>query len=149
MTHIDVKIEKMTSEHIDEVFNIEKTCFSHPWSKQDLINQLNIDTSFFVVAKVDGKVVGYMGLQIFSGEGYVTNIAVLPEFRRMGIAEKLIARQLKNSMSFITLEVRKSNAPAIALYEKTGFENVGIRPDFYSDPTEDAVIMTKYFEDII
>ena len=86
-----------------------------------------------------------MGLQIFSGEGYVTNVAVLPEYRRRGIAQRLISAQLENEMNFITLEVRKSNTPAIRLYEKTGFENVGIRPHFYTSPDEDAVIMTKNF----
>ena len=87
--------------------------------------------------------VGYMGLQIFCGEGYVTNVAVLPEYRRQGIAQKLILKELENEMNFITLEVRKSNAPAINLYQKMGFENVGIRPRFYTAPDEDAVIMTK------
>ena len=82
-------------------------------------------------------------LQIFCGEGYVTNVAVLPEYRRQGIAQKLILKELENEMNFITLEVRKSNAPAINLYQKMGFENVGIRPRFYTAPDEDAVIMTK------
>ena len=84
-----------------------------------------------------------MGLQIFSGEGYVTNVAVLPDFRRQGIAEMLIKKQLENDMNFISLEVRKSNLPAISLYKKLGFETVGIRPHFYTSPDEDAVIMTK------
>ena len=103
-----------------------------------------LDTSHFVVATVDEKVVGYMGLQVFCGEGYVTNVAVLPEYRRQGIAKMLIEKQLQNDMSFITLEVRESNLPAIKLYEFCGFENVGIRPKFYTDPTENAIIMTKY-----
>ncbi len=85
------------------------------------------------------------GLQIFSGEGYVTNVAVLPEYRRRGIAQRLIFAEFENEMDFITLEVRKSNTPAIRLYEKAGFENVGIRPHFYTSPDEDAVIMTKNF----
>lgn len=145
--HIDVTIEKMNESHLDDVAEIENVCFSHPWSRTDLEAQLSIDTSHFIVASLNGRAVGYMGLQIFSGEGYVTNVAVLPEYRRRGIAEALIAAQMKNDMRFITLEVRKSNAAAIALYEKSGFENVGIRPKFYTDPTEDAVIMTKYFEE--
>lgn len=145
--HIDVTVEKMNESHLDDVAEIENACFSHPWSRKDLESQLSLDTSHFIVAAVNGRAVGYMGLQIFSGEGYVTNVAVLPEYRRRGIAETLIAAQMKNDMRFITLEVRKSNAAAIALYEKSGFENVGIRPKFYTDPTEDAVIMTKYFEE--
>ena len=138
-------IENMKAEHINEVENIEKICFVHAWTRADLEAQLTLDTSHFVVATVDEKVVGYMGLQVFCGEGYVTNVAVLPEYRRQGIAKMLIEKQLQNEMSFITLEVRESNLPAIKLYESCGFENVGIRPKFYSNPTENAIIMTKYF----
>lgn len=140
-----MKIEKFALQYLDDVANIEKVCFSHPWSRQDLKNQLDLDTSHFVIAVVDGRAVGYMGLQIFSGGGYVTNVAVLPEYRGQGIAQALIKEQMKNDMSFITLEVRESNAPAINLYTKMGFVNVGIRPDFYSDPTENAIIMTHKF----
>ena len=138
-------IENMKPHHLDGVVNIENICFANPWSRADLEQQLNLETSHFAVATLDGNVVGYMGLQIFSGEGYVTNVAVLPDFRRMGIAKKLIEHQIQNEMSFITLEVRESNLPAIKLYESCGFENVGIRPKFYSNPTENAIIMTKYF----
>ncbi len=138
-----ISIEKFSKKYIDDVYDIECACFSHPWSKADLEAQLDLDTSHFIVAVACGKAVGYMGLQIFSGEGYVTNVAVLPKFRRQGIAQLLIGKQLENDMDFISLEVRKSNFPAIKLYEKFGFETVGIRPHFYSDPDEDAVIMTK------
>lgn len=142
---IDILIENMKLQHLDGVVNIENICFAHPWSRADLEQQLNLDTSHFAVATLDGNVVGYMGLQIFSGEGYVTNVAVLPEYRRQGIAKMLIEKQMQNEMSFITLEVRESNLPAIKLYESCGFENVGIRPKFYTNPTENAIIMTKYF----
>ncbi len=138
-----ISIEKFSKEHLDDVYKIESACFSHPWSKADLENQLGLDTSYFVVALDGETAVGYMGLQIFCGEGYVTNVAVLPEYRRQGIAQKLILKELENEMNFITLEVRKSNAPAINLYQKMGFENVGVRPRFYTAPDEDAVIMTK------
>lgn len=137
-----MKIVKMNETHLDDVVKIENTCFAHPWAREDLAKQIELDTSSFLVAEVDGAVVGYMGLQIFSGEGYVTNVAVLPQYRKQGIACELIEAQLKNEMDFITLEVRKSNAPAISLYTKLGFENMGIRPRFYTDPVEDAIIMT-------
>lgn len=140
-----MKIVPFERKHLDDVCEIEKVCFSNPWSKKDLENQLNIETSCFIVAEEKGKAVGYMGLQIFCGEGYVTNIAVLPKYRGGGIGEALIRKQLENPVSFITLEVRESNLPAISLYTKTGFERVGVRPNFYSNPTENAVIMTKYF----
>lgn len=142
MMHID----KLKNEYVSQVREIEKACFSNPWSLEDLSAQVDNPTSHFLVAVKDGKAVGYMGLQIFSGEGYVTNVAVLPEYRGQGIAKALISKQLENEMDFITLEVRKSNYPAISLYEKMGFDKIGIRPKFYSNPTEDAVIMTKYMK---
>lgn len=142
-------IKKFDVQYLDDVCEIEKICFSSPWSKQDLSAQINNETSHFLVAVDDyNRAVGYMGLQIFSGEGYVTNVAVLPQYRKQGIAESLIKEQLKNEMDFITLEVRKSNLPAIRLYLKMGFESVGIRPKFYSAPDEDAVIMTKFLKKV-
>lgn len=138
-----ISIENFDLKYLDDVYRIECACFAHPWSRADLENQLSLETSRFIVATESGKAVGYMGLQIFSGEGYVTNVAVLPEYRRQGIAQALISKQLENDMDFITLEVRKSNAAAINLYEKAGFEKVGVRPHFYASPDEDAVIMTK------
>lgn len=140
-----MEIKPFEKKHLDDVYKIEKICFSSPWSREDLEKQIDTETSCFLVAEIDGKAVGYMGLQIFSGEGYVTNVAVLPDYRGQGIAQALIARQMKNDMEFITLEVRESNTPAISLYTKMGFENMGIRPNFYSNPTENAIIMTKYF----
>ena len=141
-----MEIKKFEKKYLDDVYNIEKICFSNPWSREDLENQIDSGTSHFLVADVDGRAVGYMGLQIFSGEGYVTNVAVLPEFRGQGIASALIARQMENDMKFITLEVRQSNLPVLKLYEKSGFERVGIRPNFYSNPDENAVIMTRYIK---
>ena len=137
-------IKPFCEKYLDDVYEIEKTCFSKPWSRADLKAQLDIKTSHFLVADVDGRAVGYMGLQIFSGEGYVTNIGVLPEYRRQGIAKALIEEAMKNEMEFITLEVRKSNAPAIKLYKSMGFKNVGRRPKFYREPVEDAILMTLY-----
>lgn len=137
-----MKIEKFALQYLDDVANIERICFAHPWSKQDLKNQLDLNTSHFLVAVEDGRAVGYMGLQVFSGEGYVTNVAVLPQYRQRGIAKALIDKALQNDMCFITLEVRESNTPAIRLYEKAGFKNVGTRPNFYTDPVENAIIMT-------
>lgn len=141
-----MKIKPFEKKYLDDVYEIEKICFSNPWSKEDLAKQIDTETSHFLVADMDGRAVGYMGLQIFAGEGYVTNVAVLPEYRGRGIAKALITEQMKNDMEFITLEVRESNTPAIHLYKKSGFETVGVRPDFYADPTENAVIMTRVFE---
>lgn len=137
-------IKFATKEDIDNIAKIEQECFLSPWSRESIAESLSNPASHFLIAYEDEKPAGYMGLQIFSGEGYVTNIAVLPEFRRRGIAKSLIKKQLENEMIFITLEVRESNFSAISLYEKMGFENMGIRPRFYSNPVENAIIMTKY-----
>ena len=139
-------IKKATKENIDDILKIEEVCFSSPWSKESIAESLENPNSHFLIAYENDDVMGYMGLQIFSGEGYVTNIAVLPEYRGLGVAKKLIEEQLKCDMDFISLEVRESNIPAIRLYEKMGFENMGIRPKFYSNPTENAIIMTKYLK---
>lgn len=143
-----ILIKPFEKEHLDDVVNIEKTCFSSPWNRADLASQLDNVCSHFYVAVDNGVVVGYMGVQIFSGEGYVTNVAVLPEYRRRGIAQRLIGEALKNDMEFLSLEVRKSNKAAIKLYNKMNFEAIGVRPRFYSNPDEDAVIMTIYKEKI-
>jgi ribosomal-protein-alanine N-acetyltransferase len=141
-----MEIKKFERAYLDDVCEIEKVCFSRPWSREALEAQLELETSSFYVAVVGSKAVGYMGLQIFDWEGYVTNVAVLPEYRCRGIAKALIKKQLDNPMDFISLEVRESNTPAINLYTKFGFENVGKRLKFYQNPDEDAIIMTKYIK---
>ena len=137
-------IDKATLSDVDELVKIENACFSSPWSESSLRESLENECSRFYLALADGKAAGYMGVQIFSGEGYVTNVATLPEYRRQGVATRLIERALENDMEFITLEVRESNIPAISLYERLGFERVGERPKYYSNPTESAILMTKY-----
>lgn len=128
---------------VQKILKIENACFSSPWSEGSINDTLNNPNSHFYLAYVDGKPAGYMGLQIFSGEGYVTNVATLPEYRRRGIAKALINKALENEMEFITLEVRESNIPAINLYSSFGFEKVGTRPNYYSNPTENAILMTR------
>lgn len=140
-------IKIASPENADEIEIIEKACFSTPWSRESISESLANPASKFYIAQLDGEAAGYLGLQIFSGEGYITNVAVLPEYRRRGIAKALLERAFENETEFITLEVRESNFPAIALYEKLGFERVGLRPKFYREPEENAVLMTKYFED--
>lgn len=143
-----IEIIEATVENAADIAQIEKECFALPWSEQNIEESLLNPNSHFYLALANGKAAGYMGLQIFSGEGYVTNIATLPGFRRQGIAGKLIEAAVKNDMEFITLEVRKSNVSAITLYKKFGFAEVGARPGFYREPTEDALLMTKFFKEI-
>lgn len=141
------EIKSATTDDVAALVKIEEACFSVPWSAQSLRESLQNEASRFYLALADGEPAGYIGVQIFSGEGYVTNVAVLPAYRRQGIARALVKRTMKNEMEFLTLEVRESNAPAIQLYTSLGFETVGKRPRFYREPEEDALLMTKYFED--
>ena len=144
-----MRIEKMTSVNLDDVYIIETECFSHPWSRQSLENELNNETSLFLVAKEENEVIGYIGMSIVIDEGYIFNVAVRESYRNMGVATALINGLVtygkKNNFCFITLEVRESNQPAISLYSKFGFIKVGERKDYYSNPKENAILMTKYF----
>lgn len=139
----------MTSSHLDDVYIIETECFSHPWSRQSLENELNNETSLFLVAKEENEVIGYIGMSIVIDEGYIFNVAVREKYRNMGVATALINELVtygkKNNFSFITLEVRESNLSAISLYSKFGFIKAGERKDYYSNPKENAILMTKYF----
>lgn len=141
---MNYKIITATKDNVADILKIENVCFSVPWSESSVRESLSNENSHFYLALADGETAGYIGVQIFSGEGYVTNVGVLPEFRRRGIAKALIKRALENEMEFLTLEVRESNLPAIGLYEKLGFERVGVRPRFYREPEENAILMTYY-----
>ena len=138
----------MTSGHLDDVYIIETECFSHPWSKQSLEEEMNNETSLFLVAKEENEVIGYIGMSIVIDEGYIFNVAVRENHRNKGVATALINELVtygkKNNFSFITLEVRESNLPAISLYSKFGFIKAGEKKDYYSNPKENAILMTKY-----
>jgi len=146
-----VRIVPMNADHLDEVAEIERICFSTPWSRNMLAEELdNMLSAFLVALDDDGRVVGYAGLQVVLDEGYIANIAVQPECRRQGIAGKLLQVYLDfakgNHLAFLTLEVRASNEGAIALYASRGFEIVGRRKNYYEHPKEDALIMTREFD---
>lgn len=143
----EIKITIATLDDISAIAKIEKASFSTPWSENAICESMDAGTHFYV-AKTNNTIAGYMGISKICGEGYVTNIAVLPEYRRLGIGQKILEHVIdssKNELEFISLEVRASNTPAILLYEKFGFEKVGIRKRFYTHPDEDAIIMTKNF----
>lgn len=149
MAKIDIELKAMTSELIPGLVKVENESFSKPWTKEGFEAELENDTANFTAAVYNGQAVGYIGFHAVLDEGYVANIAVLPEYRRLGIADDLLKAALERSaemrLSFLSLEVRKSNSAAIALYKKYGFEKVGERKRFYSAPVEDAYIMTRYF----
>ena len=144
------EIVPMDRSHVPQVAALERECFSMPWSETMLEDSLYDSNASFIVAEdEEGNILGYAGLHAVLDEGYIDNIAVEEAARRHGVASALLdvfCRFAEVNLAFLTLEVRKSNAAAIALYEKHGFQQVGLRPGFYQKPREDAVIMTRYFE---
>ena len=146
---MNYKLTPMTIEHIPQVAALERACFSRPWSEESLQGELWNDSAVIIVAEgEDGTVLGYAGLQTVLDEGYINNVAVDEKFRRQGVADELIAAFVRfgqAKLAFLTLEVRASNAPAISLYAKHGFVEVGRRKNYYEAPKEDAVLMTLYF----
>lgn len=142
-------IVPMAERHLAALAEIEKACFHAPWSESMLREELG--KGLFLVAERDGQAVGYVGCQTVLDEGYITNVAVSPDCRRQGIGRALIAalvsRARAQDLAFVTLEARASNAPAIALYEGAGFGRVGARKNFYTAPTEDAVLMTLFLKE--
>ena len=147
----NIKIIPMNADHLESLEQLERICFSRPWSRKMLAEELDNPTASFIVAVGDnGQVLGYAGISVIAGEGYIDNVAVREEYRRQGIAQALLDVFLRfgkaHQLAFLTLEVRASNAPAKQLYLKHGFEQVGRRKDYYDAPKEDAIIMTKYFQ---
>ncbi len=141
------EIRAMQISDLEAVVCIEEKLFSQPWSKQGFLDSLQADNTIYLVALADGIVAGYCGLLQVLDEADITNVAVDEAFQRRGIARELLqelfVRAQKKGITALTLEVRKSNVPAISLYESLGFENCGIRRNFYEKPLEDAVIMWK------
>lgn len=147
MERRSVRIVPMTADHLDQVAELERVCFSAPWSRKMLAEELENDCAAFLVAEdADGTVVGYAGLLVVLDEGYITNVAVKPELRRQGIASQLLEVFINfakgNHLAFLTLEVRPSNTAAIVLYGRHGFRSTGRRKNYYEHPKEDAIIMT-------
>lgn len=151
MEPMRVKIVPMREDHLEELERLERICFSRPWSRKMLAEELENECAAFLVAEEPqtGKVAGYAGLLVVADEGYITNVAVFPEYRRRGVAGQIIAVfdsfARGSHLSFLTLEVRPSNAAAVALYESFGFSEAGRRKNYYDLPKEDAMILTKYY----
>ena len=143
-------IETMKASHVAQIADLEKICFSDPWSEKSVASELENKLAFWLVAVEGNRVAGYIGSQTVMDETDMMNVAVHPDFRRQGIAEALVnglVEHLKTMGSHcLTLEVRASNAPAIALYEKLGFHEIGRRKNYYRNPREDALILRKEWE---
>lgn len=145
-------IRTMTKDDIDDVYKVEEDCFADPWSKEAIRQELKNNLARYIVAEIDGKVVGYVGVWFVLDEGHITNVAVHSDYRGKKIGDKLIKELVglckENNMSAITLEVRVSNIVAQNLYKKYGFKIGGIRKEYYSDNKEDAMIMWSQLKEV-
>ena len=139
-----MEIIKMEKNDAAELAQLDKVCFAVPWSEKSFSDEAENALATYFVAKDNGKIVGYGGIWIVADEGQITNIAVIPEARRCGIASKILEKLLDAAIDMpVVLEVRKSNSGAIALYEKYGFSQIGERKNFYHSPVENAIIMMR------
>ena len=145
-----MEIVTMQPRHVPQVAALEQECFSDSWSEESVASELDNPLSLWLVCLEGERVLGYVGSQTVLDETDMMNVAVSPGFRRRGIAEHLIESLIltlkpRGSRS-LSLEVRASNAPAIALYRKLGFVQVGRRPNYYRHPKEDGLILRKEWE---
>ncbi|WRS26792.1 ribosomal protein S18-alanine N-acetyltransferase [Oscillospiraceae bacterium MB08-C2-2] len=142
-----IRISAMSVENVEKVEELEKACFSAPWSLDSLVEELSNPMAVFRVAYLGEELAGYMGMHHIIDEGYITNIGVFPQLRRQGVARALLEDMLcygeENDLNFLTLEVRPSNEAAIALYKAYGFEEAGRRTGYYQNPVEDALLLTR------
>ena len=140
-------IRKMNFGDVSAIAELEKVCFSDPWSENSIASEVENPLSYWLVAEVDGVVAGYVGSQTVLDASDMMNLAVSPDYRRQGIGQALVKALVEhlqqNKVIALLLEVRVSNTPAIALYESLGFEQVGRRPRYYHNPREDALILRK------
>ena len=139
-----IEIVRMNESHVSAVAELERQNFSDPWPDIAVRGELTNKLALWLVALEDGEVVGYVGSQTVLQEADMMNIAVADTHRRRGIAKMLVEELIRRLDAYqLTLEVRASNAPAIALYEHLGFQQVGLRKNYYHKPKEDALILRK------
>lgn len=145
MTHIKaMEIKHFSTEYIKAVAEIERACFSSPWDEAALEAELNNPCSHLYVALDGEKAAGYAAVYCVCGEADIARVAVLSEYRRQGIATELLLKSFaENGADCAFLDVRESNAAAINLYESLGFQRIGVRNNYYSDPTENAILMKR------
>ncbi len=144
---MNITILPMNASHIAALAQLETLCFADPWSETALQEELNNPCSHFLTALIDSRVVGYLGCHHVADEAFIANVAVFPSARRCGVARALLHGAIEQGvgLSRLTLEVRQSNTAAISLYESLGFTKDGVRPRFYTHPTEDACIYSYYY----
>ncbi len=136
----------LTEEMLPQVLELEKLCFSLPWSRDAFLPELTDPACCWLAALAEGQVAGYAGMRTVLDEGYISNIAVSPAHRKRGLGMALVQAMLREGerrrLSFLTLEVRVGNEEARRLYARAGFREVGLRPGYYEKPREDALLMT-------
>ena len=144
-------IVKMNESHVLQIAELETLCFNDPWSVNSIASELDNRLSLWLVAIDDDRVVGYVGSQTVLGETDMMNIATHPDYRQQGIGTalvlELIAELDRRGSHSLMLEVRVSNAPAISVYQKLGFFEVGRRKNYYRNPKEDALILRKEWKE--
>ena len=148
---MEYKIISASENLVGQIAGLEKICFSMPWTEEQIRSQLPDGNHDFIAAvNPDGELMGYVGLMYVLDEGYISNVAVAPQYRRQHIGSALISELIKRSyalkLSFLTLEVRESNLPAQKLYGSFDFKPAGIRKNYYDFPKENAIIMTKFMK---
>lgn len=147
---MDYIICDAASADLDAIEVLERECFSVPWTRSQLASQLPDEGHVFLLAKASGAVIGYVGMMYVIDEGYISNVAVAADARRRGVGGALVAELLSRArelgLAFVTLEVRRGNLAAIALYSKLGFRPVGERRGYYDRPKEDAILMTNFLK---
>ncbi len=141
-------IRRLRKEDAPALSTIEKEIFGvNAWTENDFIETTAIEYAYYLVAEEGGEIVGACGYRDMCGEADITNVCVIPAFRRKGIAEKMLSDLISHGkeagVKDFTLEVRSKNTAAIELYEKLGFKSEGVRPGFYEEPKDDALIMWK------
>lgn len=147
MSHVmsNLEIREFNINDIEELYEVELTSFTDPWSKESFKDELNNEIAHYLVGSINNKVVAYIGAWFILDEAHITNVAVKADFRRQKIAKQLITAFIvlakKHQITSITLEVRASNIPAQSLYQQFGFEKQGLRKRYYADNNEDAIIM--------
>ena len=138
-----MEIKRISDQYIKDVAVIEKACFSKPWDENTIAEELKNSFSHFYVAVENGSAVGFIVLHVLTGEADIVRVGVLPQYRKRGIARAMLERSLEDAHGEVFLDVRESNAAAIALYRSFGFRDTGVRRDYYSEPTENALIMKR------
>ena len=148
----NIIIRPMIKDDVDAVYIVEENCFVDPWSKESIRKELKNNLAKYLVAQLDNKIVGYVGVWFVVDEGHITNVAVHSDYRGKKIGDKLVKEMVElckeNNIIAMTLEVRASNTVAQNLYRKYGFKMGGIRKEYYSDNEEDAIIMWNQLNEV-